>query len=362
LTQAPGVVRMVALGAPEGRLGGLPSGTELAVIEVLHSGRWVGGPEVEACEREVAAHFGRVFGVGVNSGSDAITLALQALGVGAGDEVLVPALTFFSTAGAVVRTGARPVVVDVREDQPLLDPASAAERAGSATKAVVPVHLFGMTASDPGLGLPVVEDAAQSAGRTPPIRLGVATVTSFYPTKTLHAAGDGGLVATDDPELALAVRRLANHGQVPAHPHLHDRVAGHVGWNSRLDAIQAAVVRRMIPEIASRVLARRQTAALYDTALGPSCRLVRRDASDPMHQYVLRCERRDELAAHLMKLGIQSAIYYPHTLSAQPALAPQPDAPHAEAWCAEVLSVPCHESLENEEVIRVAEALSGFRP
>lgn len=336
--------------------------TERAVLEVLRSGAWVGGPVVTEAETRLARLFGRTHGVGVNSGTDALIVALMAHGVGPGDEVLVPALTFFATAGAVARVGARPVVVDVLEDVPIMDPASAADRATPRTRAVIPVHLFGISCPDPRVGGVVIEDAAQAAGQDPPARVGVATAVSLYPTKTLPAAGDGGLVATDDPDLARAMRRLANHGGVTGVAHLHEQVGGHVGWNTRLDAIQAAVVLAHLPDLPARVAWRRHLQRTWDAALPSCCRPVPRAPGDPIHQYILRCARRDDLRAWLDHRGIDTAVYYPRSLAAQPALQPQPPTPRAEAWAAELLSLPCHSGIGQDAVDRVCDALESFAP
>jgi dTDP-4-amino-4,6-dideoxygalactose transaminase len=335
---------------------------EAELLRVLRSGRWVGGEEVAACETELAARLGRRHGVGLNSGTDALLLGLQAIGVGPGDEVLVPALSFFATAGAVARAGALPVVVDVLEERPLMDPARAAERASSRTRAVVPVHLFGMPCPDPGLPIACIEDSAQALGREPAPRLGLGTALSLYPTKTVGGAGDGGLFACDDDTLAERVRRLASHGARPDEAHLHDRIAGCVGTNSRLDALQAVLVRAQLQDLEVRVARRREIASLYDARLPSCCRAVPRDPEDPLHQYVLRCERRDALREHLLEQGIESSVYYPRPLSLQPALQPQGACPIAESWCREILSLPCHESLSPHDADRVAEALTSFRP
>jgi len=235
----------------------LAQASEAAVLRVLRSGRWVGGPEVQACESEAAGLFGRGIGVGVNSGTDALILALQALGVGPGDEVLVPALSFFATAGAVARIAARPVVVDVLEDAPLMDPDAAQAAMGPRTRAAIPVHLFGMACPHPGLDVPLVEDSAQAVGLDPAPRLGQFSAVSFYPTKTIGAAGDAGLLACDDPQLAERARTLANHGAVAGQPHLHRRAAGQVGGNSRLDPLQAALIRVQLADLPRRVARRR---------------------------------------------------------------------------------------------------------
>ncbi|MFH1466692.1 MAG: DegT/DnrJ/EryC1/StrS family aminotransferase [Pseudomonadota bacterium] len=352
-------VPMVDLAARHRRLAGP---TEAAVLEVLRSGRWVGGPRLAEAEARLAALFGRAHGVGVNSGTDALSLALQALGVGPGHEVLVPALSFFATAGAVARIGARPVVVDVLPDLPLMCPEAARAALTARTRAAVPVHLFGMTCPDPGLPVPLVEDSAQAVGQAPPARLGVLTAASFYPTKTLGAAGDAGLVATDDPALAAAVRRLGGHGAVAGEAHLHALVAGQVGGNSRLDPLQAAILLAQLDDLPRRVARRRAIAARYDAALPAGFAAPTRAAADPVHHYLLRGAGRDALARWLAARGVESAIYYPRPLSAQPALQPQAPCPVAEAWSRTCLSLPCHEELTAAQVALVVASLEEFAP
>ncbi len=336
--------------------------TEAAVLEVLRSGHWVGGPTVQRLEARGAALMGRAHAVGANSGTDALILGLLALGIAPGDEVIVPALSFFATAGAVARVGAVPVVVDVQEAAPLLCPEAARAALGPRTRAAIPVHLFGMRCPDPGLGIPLIEDAAQAVGWSPPARLGSISATSFYPTKTIGAAGDAGLVACDDPELAEHLRRLANHSGVPGEPHLHQRSAGQVGWNSRLDAIQAALLLVKLEDLPRRLARRRALAQAYAQALPAGIAPLPRAPGDPIHHYLLRTPARDRLAAALRSRDIDSAVYYPRPLSAQPALAPQGPCPRAERWCAECLSLPCHGELSDEQVERVCASLREFQP
>lgn len=236
---------------------------EARVLAVLRSGQYIGGPVVDEATAKIATAFGWRHGVGVNSGTDALVYAMQALGVPRGAEVIVPAVTFFATAEAVERAGAVPIVADVREDLPLLDP----ERLPltSRTALVIAVHLFGERCPLPELPVPVLDDSAQAIGALPTIRTGIAAAASFYPSKTLGAAGDGGLVMTDDPEVAARVRQLTHHGMVT--PHVHERVHGHIGGNCRLDALQAAVLLGHLPDVPARVARRREIAARYDGEL-----------------------------------------------------------------------------------------------
>ena len=329
---------------------------EERVVAVLRSGRWVGGRPVSEAEETVADWFGRRWAVGVGSGTDALMLALQAAGVGPKDEVLVPALTFFATAGAVAAIGAVPVVVDVREDG-LLDPAAAAQQRGPATRAVIPVHLFGNLAEAPELGLTVIDDAAQAIGSQPPASTGALTAVSCYPTKTWGAAGDAGFVLGDDPELARTVRGLATHGQTS--PGLHVDYAGVVGRVSRLDAIQAAVLLGHAPTVAARVARRRALAERYDRGLPPQVRPLPRQPGSAVHQYCVLVEQRERVVETLQHAGIGHAVYYPRPLSAQPALArfPRGPTPVAEHLCARLLALPVRASLSDEEVDTVLQVL-----
>ncbi len=349
------MIRMADLAARHRRVAGA---CEARVLEVLRSGRYIGGPVVEEAERRLADSFGWRHGVGVNSGTDALIYALQAVGVMPGDEVIVPAVTFFASAGAVCRIGAIPVIADVRDDLPLIDPDTLPRT--PRTRAVIAVHLFGERCPRPVADLPVVDDLAQTAGAS--LRTGDIGAVSFYPTKTLGAAGDGGLVLTDDPETARAVRLLTHHGM--PRPYHHERVRGHVGANCRLDAMQAAVLLAHLDDLEARVAERRAIALRYDAALPAWVRRLPRCADHALHHYVVRVPRRDALQAHLRERGIDTAVYYPASLSTQPALAvyaPGPT-PNADRFCAESLALPVHESLAPGDVDQVVDAVGSFRP
>ncbi len=344
-------VRMVDLA---GRHAACAEAVENTVLHVLREGRPIGGPVVARAEREIADTFGWSFGVGVASGTDALALALQALGVRADDEVIVPAVSFFATAGAVRLVGATPRLADVRPDVPVLD--AARLPLGPRTRAVIAVHLYGAACALPPLPVPVVDDLAQSAG-APPRHHGVVGATSFYPTKTLGAAGDGGMVFATDAELAARVRALGNHGMTT--PHLHHAVHGLTGRNSRLDAVQAAVLLAQLPHLEGRVARRRAHAARYDAQLPPDVRPLPREDGHPVHHYVVRVARREALRAHLAERGIETAVYYPRSLAAQPALAAwSSPTPNADAFCAEALALPVHEGLGADDIDRVCDALS----
>jgi len=329
------------------------SDVEPRVLEVLRTGRYVGGPFVDEVERTAATWFGRAGAVGVNSGTDALTLALQAVGVRPGDEVIVPALPFFATAVAVRALGAEPVVVDVGADG-CLDPEAACAAVTGRTRTVVPVHLFGTLARAPECGVPVVDDAAQAVGGTPPRSLGTLTAVSAYPTKTWGGAGDGGFVLGDDPDALERVRLLANHG------HTEDgftEPAGQPARNSRLDALQAAVLLGHAPHLAARVARRRALAARYDAALPPGVSALPRDPGSPVHHYVALVPDRDRVAAALCARGVESRVYYPRPLHEEPALARAAHTPVADDLCRRVLALPVHAGLSDEDADVVLEAL-----
>lgn len=348
-------VRMSDLAARHAAVAG---DVEARVLAVLRSGAYVGGPWVAEAEALAARWSGRAGAVGVNGGTDALILGLQALGVRPGDEVIVPALSFFATAGAVCAIGAFPVVADVLPDDACLDPDAAGNLVTPRTKAIVPVHLFGTLAGHPDAGVPILDDAAQAIGADPPASTGILTAISTYPTKTWGSAGDGGFVIGDDPELLGRVRMLGSHGSAGGHHHVE--IAGAVGRNSRLDAIQAAILLGHAPALAERLARRRAIAAAYDAGLPPEIRPLRRSPGSPVHQYVVRAPDRDRLRHHLAMRGIETAIYYPKPLGDQPALSDRArgDTPVARALCAELVALPVHEGLGDDDLARVLEACS----
>jgi dTDP-4-amino-4,6-dideoxygalactose transaminase len=335
---------------------------------VLESGRYVLGPEVEAFEAELAGWAGVAHAVGVASGTDALTIALRALGVGPGDEVVVPALTFYATAEAVVHAGAKPVFCDVDPDTFAMTAATAEPAIGSRTKALLPVHLFGNPAPMEELrrlaearGLRLLEDAAQAAGARLGERsvggLGDAGALSFFPSKNLGGFGDGGAILTDDEAVAAAARRLRAHGSDDR------RIHTEVGYNSRLDELQAAGLRVLLPHLEEWTAARRRVAAAYrQSRLGEAVRLPLETAgaSSCYHLYVVACERRDELQAGLADRGIGARAYYTIPLHRQPALAPYAkgaELPVAERLATESLALPMGPALGEEQVEAVAAAV-----
>lgn len=346
-------IRMVDL---QSRHQEVRSEVERSVREVLDSGGYIGGPRVEEAEKLCASWLGRAEAVGTNSGTDALLLALLALNIGPGDEVIVPALTFFATAGAVCASGATPVVVDVGEDA-LIDPAAVRAALSPRTAAVIPVHLFGSTCPAQPWDVPVIDDAAQAIGAQPSPSTGVLTAVSTYPTKTWGGAGDGGFVVGDDPALLTRVRRLGSHGQTE--PHLHERVDRIVGRNSRLDALQAAILLAHAPRVADRVTQRQQWARAYDENLPLGLRPLPRSSGSAVQQYVVLCEDRTAIQEALRGASIESAVYYPRPLNAQPALAgfPAHPTPVAERLSRCMLALPVHASLTPSEFERILSVL-----
>jgi dTDP-4-amino-4,6-dideoxygalactose transaminase len=330
-----------------------------AVARVIDTGRFVLGPEVLALEQEMAAACDVPFAVGVSSGSDALLAALLAVGV-AGAEVLTPAFTFVAAAEAIVRAGATPLFVDVDQDLNM-DVEATLARVGQRTRAIVTVDLFGRRAALPGVGIPIFEDAAQAIG-APGVGQGVRAATlSFFPTKNLGALGDGGMVLTEDAELAAAVRALRVHGSTSRY--VHERV----GWNMRLDALQAAVLRVKLPHLAEWNLRRKRIAATYRTELSNLGALsLPRDAPGHVwHQFVIRVKRgRDELRAHLAEAGVETEVYYPQALHLQPCFAflgGRPgDLPRAEAATREALALPIHAVLTDDEIAHVIACVRSF--
>jgi dTDP-4-amino-4,6-dideoxygalactose transaminase len=288
------------------------------IAEVVESGRFILGPNVTAFEAEAAAYLGVPQAIGVANGTDALVLVLDAMGIGEGDEVICPSFTFYATPESIVRRGATPVFADIDPATMNLDPQDVAARITPRTRAIMPVHLFGRPAplaELAELGVPIVEDAAQAFGAEGIATTGVASTFSFFPTKNLFALGDGGLVVATDEELADRIRLLRFHGS-------RDKVDFElVGYNSRLDEIQAAALRLFLPELAGWNQARREAAARYaELGLGQICELPADDGRHVYHMYVVRSQERDRLAAALTEAGISCASYYVTPMHLQPAL------------------------------------------
>jgi len=340
-----------------------------AIDRVLARGWFILGPEVEAFEAEFADACGAPHAVGVGNGTDAIALLLRALGIGAGDEVIVPAITAAYTALAVISTGARPVIVDLDPDTLTLDPAACAAAVTARTKAIVPVHLYGQAAPMRALSaiasrhaLAMVEDCCQAHLATsdgvPVGTMGAGGAFSFYPTKNLGAIGDGGAVITADAQLARRLRMLRNGGQSDRYHH------DIIGVNSRLDELQAAVLRARLPRLRAWTTKRRELAAHYRARLtGPVTPVAERDPGHVYHLFPVRVAgNRDSLQAHLRANGIETLIHYPVALDQQPAFAgyEPPACPVAARATQELLSLPLHPCLEPAQVDEVATTIAAW--
>jgi dTDP-4-amino-4,6-dideoxygalactose transaminase len=336
--------------------------------QIAAAGAFSLGEELEAFEAEWAAYCGTRHAVGVSSGTAAIELALRALGIGPGDEVITVAHTFVATVEAIAATGARPILVDIDPATRCIDPTAARTALGPRTKAVVAVHLYGRPAAMDelsGLGVPVIEDAAQAHGATLGGQrvgsLGAAGCFSFYPTKNLGAMGDGGAVVTDDADLAAAVRSLRHHGAAPNDANRHVRRGG----TERLDNLQAAILRLKLRHLDSdnehrRWLANRYRVALANLPLGlPSEDGPERRAVH--HLFVVHVDDRDRVRATLRDARVLAGVHYPTPVHLQPGwrwLGLRPgDLPATERACARALSLPCFAGMREDEQTRVIEAL-----
>jgi dTDP-4-amino-4,6-dideoxygalactose transaminase len=337
----------------------------LATIgQVLDSGDFILGPNVRAFEQEAAAYLGVPATIGVANGTDAIVIALDALGIGPGDEVICPAFTFYATAESIARRGATPVFADIDPETLTLDPADAAEKLTRRTKAIVPVHLFGRPArleQLAELGLPLLEDAAQAFGSPHVARTGVASTFSFYPTKNLFGLGDGGLIAVSDLELGDRIRLLRFHGS-------RDKADFQlVGYNSRLDELQAAALRVFLPKLDEWTRLRREAAARYaELGLGELCTLPPDEPGHVYHLYVCRSRERDRIRRALQDAEIDTAAYYTTPLHLQPALrylGYKPGAlPETERAAAENFAVPLWAGIDAATQERIVEIVRKSVP
>jgi dTDP-4-amino-4,6-dideoxygalactose transaminase len=309
---------------------------------VLESGRFIFGPEVEGFEREAAEYLGVPHAIGVANGTDALILALEGMGIGAGDEVICPAFTFYATAEAIARVGATPVFADIDPDTMNLDVAEVASRITAKTRAIMPVHLFGRPAplADlAALGLPLLEDAAQAFGAPGTATTGVCTTFSFFPTKNLFTLGDGGLVASTDDAVAARVRKLRFHGSADK------QTFELVGLNSRLDAIHAALLRVFLPQLAGWNASRRAGAERYAAlGLGEAVDLPADEPGHVYHMFVVRTTERQRIVDALREAEIACAPYYTTPLHLQPVFAHlgwrQGSLPETERAAAENLAIP----------------------
>ena len=342
-----------------------------AIDDVLRTQHFILGPNVEALEKEVATYCGRRFAVGVASGTDALILAAYAAGIRPGDDVLVPSFSFIATADAVSLLGATPVFVDIQPDTFCLDPRELAEKMTSRTRAIIPVHLYGQSAEmEPILafahehGLKVIEDNAQAIGATYQGKrtgsLGDFGCLSFFPSKNLGGYGDGGMILTDSEEAYRRLRSLRDHGSTKKY------VSEEQGWNSRLDELQAAILRVKLRHLDRWCLARRANAARYDGLLGKIAGVIVPQVAawgeHVFHQYTIRVQRRDHVAKFLAGEKIASTVYYPLPIHLQPIykhLGYRPgDLPQSERAAYEVLSLPMYPELGEDQIRRVADTIA----
>jgi dTDP-4-amino-4,6-dideoxygalactose transaminase len=348
---------------------------EAALLGIARSGRYILGPEVEALEQELARYCGTAAAVGVSSGSDALLIALMALEVGPGDEVITTPYTFFATAGAISRMGARPVFADIDPATYNIDPARVASAITPRTKAIIAVHLYGqcadMTAILAAAGpIPVIEDAAQAIGAEHlggrAGGFGWCGTLSFFPSKNLGTLGDGGMVVASDQNLAEKLRILRNHGSQPKYYHPM------IGGNFRLDAIHAAVLRVKLPHLDDWTRQRQANAALYREIfarhglLGQVTLPTEKESRHIYNQFVIRVEasRRDALRAYLTDHRVGSEIYYPLPLHLQPCFASlglRPGTfPHSERAAQETIALPIYPELKPAGQEYVVERIAGF--
>jgi dTDP-4-amino-4,6-dideoxygalactose transaminase len=338
-----------------------------AMDRVIDSNYFILGPEVAAFEKEIGEYIEAKHVIGCANGSDALVLALKALGIGAGDEVITTTFSFFATAGSISRTGAKPIFVDIDPSSFNLDPALIESKINSKTKAIMPVHLYGQMAAMDDLvalakkhDLKIIEDAAQAIGSRdndrPAGTIGDVGCFSFFPSKNLGAFGDAGMVATNDDDIAANLRSLRVHGTGKVRYHYD-----HIGLNSRIDALQAAVLRVKLPKLAGWTVGRRENAARYNERLKDVPNIQTPAELDGMfhiyNQYTIRAKDRNGLQARLKENGIASAIYYPHPLHLQNCFddceGKLGDCPVTETAVQEVLSLPVFGDLSDAQFDRV---------
>lgn len=336
------------------------------IEQVLSHGQYILGPEVAELEDKLAAYCGAKHCIGVANGTDALQIALMALGVGAGDEVITPGFTYIATAETVALLGAKPVYVDIVEQTYNLDPAKLEAAITPRTKAIVPVSLYGQCADFDAVNaiaarhnLPVIEDAAQSFGASykghKSGSLTTVSCTSFFPSKPLGCYGDGGAVFTDDDNLAAVIRQIARHGQDRRYHHIR------VGVNSRLDTLQAAILLPKLAILEEEIGLRGRVAAVYAQELdkaGIAAPFIESHNISAYAQYTVRVKNRDAVQTALKAAGIPTAVHYPIPLNKQPAVVSDAVLPVGDLVAEEVLSLPMHPYITEEQVRQVVGALA----
>lgn len=344
----------------------LRSQIDASIANVLSHGQYILGPEVDKLEEQLVAYTGAKYCITVANGTDALQIALMALGVGPGDEIISPGFSYIATAEAALVLGARVVYVDIDPQTFNLDPTLLEAAITSRTKAIIPVSLYGQVADFDAInqvaqrhGIPVIEDAAQSFGASYKGRkscnLSLIACTSFFPSKPLGCYGDGGAIFTSDADLAAIIRQIARHGQERRYYHVR------VGVNSRLDTLQAAILLPKLAILDDELVARQHVADAYAVALAGTkvkTPALREGNVSAWAQYTVRVARRDEIQEALKSVGIPTVVHYPLPLNQQPAVAaPGVSLPHGDRAAQEVLSLPMHPYLSRRLISSIAHEL-----
>lgn len=358
------MIPFIDLAAQQGRL---RTEIEAGIARVLAHGKYILGPEVEELEEKLAAYTGAAHCISCANGTDALQVALMALGVGPGDEVITPSFSYIATAEATVLLGAKPVYVDIDPVTYNVDPEAIAKAITPWTRAIIPVSLYGQPADYDAInaiaekhGVPVIEDGAQSFGASYNGRksgnLTTIGCTSFFPSKPLGCYGDGGAIFTSDPELGKVIRQIARHGQEKRYYH------GRVGVNSRLDTLQAAILLPKLAILDEEIAGRQKLAEAYDAVLSPSrvtIPTIAEGRTSAWAQYTIRVKDREAVQTALREAGVPTAVHYPLPLNRQPAVAdPSADLPHGERAAAEVISLPMHPYMSADDLTHIARTLS----
>ena len=358
------MLNFIDLAAQQARI---KSQIDANIQTVLAHGHYILGPEVAELEAELAAYCGAKYCISCANGTDALQIALMALGVGHGDEVITPGFTYIATAETVALLGAKPIYVDIDEQTYNIDPAKIEAAITDKTKAIIPVSLYGQCADFDAVNaiaakhkLPVIEDAAQSFGAiykgTKSGNLSTIACTSFFPSKPLRCYGDGGAIFTNDEQLATVIRQIARHGQDRRYHHIR------VGVNSRLDTLQAAILLPKLAILEEEMQLRQQVAQMYATALqaaGLAAPFIELHNRSAYAQFTIRIQNRSAVQTALKEAGIPTAVHYPIPLNKQPAVASDVSLPVGDLVAEEVLSLPMHPYMTQEQVQQVVAALKS---
>ena len=358
------MLNFIDLAAQQARI---KSQIDANIQTVLAHGHYILGPEVAELEAELAAYCGAKYCISCANGTDALQIALMALGVGHGDEVITPGFTYIATAETVALLGAKPIYVDIDEQTYNIDPAKIEAAITDKTKAIIPVSLYGQCADFDAINaiaakhkLPVIEDAAQSFGAiykgTKSGNLSTIACTSFFPSKPLGCYGDGGAIFTNDEQLATVIRQTARHGQDRRYHHIR------IGVNSRLDTLQAAILLPKLAILEEEMQLRQKVAQMYTTALqaaGLAAPFIEPHNRSAYAQFTIRIKNRAAVQTALKEAGIPTAVHYPIPLNKQPAVASDAVLPVGDLVAEEVLSLPMHPYMTQEQVQQVVAALKS---